>query len=114
MKPEWRSRMRNIFGLVLFLLFSAPSLRAQITLQLEDFATLPLTGSFSSTGNAGSLARVNFMRVEPGPQQRIFVNDLNGPLYILNKDAKTFVPYLNLNGSGSEGGLFHKFTFAAG
>src|SRR5262249_51661946 len=37
-----------------------------------------------------------------------------GPLYIFNKEAKTFTTYLNFNGRGSEPGLFHRFTFAAG
>ena len=47
------------------------------TFRIEDYATLPITGSFAGIGNASSLARVNFMRIEPGPQKRVFINDLN-------------------------------------
>ncbi len=36
-----------------------------------NFATAPLTGSFSGgTGNPGSLARINFLRPEPGTSGR--------------------------------------------
>src|SRR5260221_12723514 len=57
---------------------------------------------------AGS--RVNFLRAAPGGR-RFFVNVLNGPLYILDKQTKTFTTYLNFNGAGGRPGLFQKFTF---
>src|SRR5215469_875927 len=88
--------------------------QAQLILQIEDYAKLPITGSFTGTGNDASLARVNFIRSEPGPKKRLFVSDLNGPLYIFDRDAKSFVTYLNLNGRSAQPGLFDKFTFAAG
>ena len=44
------------------------------------------------------LARVNFLRDEPGGR-RFFVNDLNGPLYILDKQTKQFTTYLDFNGA---------------
>ena len=50
------------------------------------------------------------MRDEPGGR-RFFVNDLNGPLYILDKQKKTFTTYLDFNGLGGRPGLFRKFTF---
>ena len=50
------------------------------------------------------------MRDEPGGR-RFFVNDLNGPLYILDKQTKTFTTYLDFNGLGGRPGLFQKFTF---
>ena len=56
------------------------------------------------------LARVNFMRDEPG-SQRFFINDLNGPLYILDKKTKHFTTYLDFNGAAGRPGLFTKFTF---
>ena len=34
------------------------------------------------------LARVNVLREEPGGATRLFVNDLNGPLYILDKNIE--------------------------
>ena len=40
---------------------------AELALQLADFAALPVTGSPDGTGNnAGSLARVNFLRGRAG------------------------------------------------
>src|SRR5437867_1288289 len=60
-----------------------------LALQLTDFASLPITGSPNGEGNnAGALARINFMREEPSPTHRLFVNDLIGPLYILDKKTK--------------------------
>ncbi|HTV02060.1 MAG TPA: PQQ-dependent sugar dehydrogenase, partial [Luteitalea sp.] len=40
-----------------------------------------------------------------------FVNDLNGPLYILDKQTRTFTVYLDFNGRDGRPGLFPKFTF---
>ena len=44
--------------------------------------------------------------------RRFFVNDLNGPLYILDKQTKTFTKYLDFNGLAGRPGLFPKFTYA--
>jgi len=85
----------------------------RLTLQIADYVTMPMTGTVDGTGNDGSLARVNFLREEPGGK-RFFVNDLNGPLYLLDKDTKKLTTYLNFNGSGTQGGLFRRFTYAAG
>ena len=82
-------------------------------LQLADFLTLPITGSPAGTGNNGSLARVNFLREEPGGR-RLFVSDLNGPLYIVDKSTKQIATYLDFNGAGERVGLFRRFTFAVG
>ena len=84
----------------------APRLR----LQLEDYAQLPITGELDGQNTRGQLARVNFLRDEPGGR-RFFVNDLNGPLYILDKQTKTSTVYLDFNGLGGRPGLFPKFTF---
>jgi hypothetical protein len=89
--------------------------QAPLTLEVADFATLPVTGSYTGgTGNPGSLARVNFMRPEPGTSGRIFVNDLNGPLYILDPKTHAFTTYLDFNGRDQAAGLFDRFTFASG
>jgi hypothetical protein len=87
---------------------------APLVLRLEDYATVPMTGSTTGAGNLGSLARINMMREEPGGAGRFFVNDLNGPLYILDKKSKRFKAYLDFNGRGDRPGLFDKLPFEAG
>jgi hypothetical protein len=87
---------------------------APLVLHLEDYATVPMTGSTTGAGNLGSLARINMMREEPGGAGRFFVNDLNGPLYILDKKSKRFKAYLDFNGRGDRPGLFDKLPFEAG
>jgi hypothetical protein len=84
------------------------------TLEVRDYLTMPITGSVTATGNNGQLARINSMQEEPGGSGRLFVNDLNGPLYIVSKATKTPVVYLNLNGRGTQPGLFRRFTYEAG
>ena len=84
-------------------------------LQLTDFAALPITGSPNGAGNnAGSLARINFMREEPSPARRFFVNDLNGPLYILDRKTKQATKYLDFDGRGARSGLFDKMAVENG
>src|SRR6185503_18843652 len=81
----------------------------RLTLELADYAQMPITGELDGQNTRGQLARVNFLRDEPGGR-RFFVNDLNGPLYILDKLKKTFTTYLDFNGAGGRPGLFPKFT----
>ena len=80
------------------------------TLQLSDYARMPITGDPAGEATRGQLARVNFLRDEPGGR-RFFVNDLNGPLYILDKKTRQFTTYLDFNGLAGRPGLFPKFTF---
>jgi hypothetical protein len=82
---------------------------------LEDYASLPLSSATHHAGVdqgfvplpggkkgdinfKGELARVTSMRSEPAnaplAASRIFVNDENGTLYILDKRTKQFTPYL--------------------
>jgi mono/diheme cytochrome c family protein len=82
----------------------------QLTLQLADYAALPITADNTNDNTRAELARVNNMRDEPGGH-RFFVNDLNGPLYILDKRTKIFTTYLGFNGAGARAGLFRRFTF---
>ena len=82
----------------------------RLALQLEDYAALPITADNTNDNTRAQLARVNNLRDEPGGR-RFFVNDLNGPLYILDKQKKTFKTYLDFNGAGGRPGLFQKFTF---
>src|SRR5262245_5288868 len=76
------------------------------TLEIRDFLTMPATGSVTATGNNGQLARINSLQEEPGGTRRLFVNDLNGPLYIVDPAAKAPTVYLDLNGRGTAPGLF--------
>jgi len=83
---------------------------SRLQLRLEDYAQLPITGELDGQNTRGQLARVNVLHDEPGGR-RFFVNDLNGPLYILDKQTKQFTAYLDFNGVGGRPGLFPKFTF---
>ena len=82
----------------------------RLALDLADYAQLPITGELDGQNTRGQLARVNFLRDEPGGR-RFFVNDLNGPLYILDKKTNAFTTYLDFNGAAGRPGLFQKFTF---
>ena len=84
--------------------------RPRRTLALSDYAQMPITGELGGQNTRGQLARVNFLRDEPRGR-RFFVNDLNGPLYILDKKTRRFTTYLDFNGRDGRPGLFPKFTF---
>ncbi len=86
----------------------------QLTLQLTNYAEAPMTGAVDGVSNQGSLARINVMREEPGGRNRFFLCDLNGPLYIIDKTAKTFVTYLNFNGADGRPGMFKRFSYPGG
>src|SRR5712692_5354914 len=84
----------------------------ELTIEVKDYATMPLTGAVDGAGNsAGLLARINFLREEPGGgRKRLFVNDLNGPLYILDKETKRTTAYLDFNGLPGKAGIFHRIA----
>jgi hypothetical protein len=98
----------------------AASAVAQLTsLRVEDYAMAPMTGSTvypapSSNVNSAYLARVNFMADDPANSDRFFVNDLNGPLYVLDKTTKSFTTYLDFNGRSPATGLFDRLYTSAG
>jgi mono/diheme cytochrome c family protein len=98
-----------LLGATLVRLFAAQPPQG-LALDLQDFAAPPITADNTNTNTRAQLARVNFLRDEPGGR-RFFVNDLNGPLYILDKQKKTFSTYLDFNGRDGRPGLFQKFTF---
>lgn len=86
---------------------------------LEDYAQLPLSGrngsitSFGANVNLGDqLARPTFLRSEPAnaplANDRFFVTDLNRNLYILDKNTRTFTPYINFQS------IFRKYYNAGG
>ena len=87
----------------------------QVTLQLRDFVEFPITGKVDGTGQTdGMLARINSLREEPGGGTRFFVNDLNGPLYIVDKATKRITTYLDFNGREGHHGLFRRLSYEAG
>ena len=87
----------------------------KLTLELTDYAALPITGRLDGTGQTdGLLARVNAFREEPGGTGRIFVVDLNGPIYILDKATRAFTRYLDFNGRDGRKGIFHKLSYEVG
>ncbi len=93
---------------------ATPTIAADVTprrrLELADYLQMPITADPSGDNTRAQLARVNFMRDEPGGR-RFFVNDLNGPLYIVDKRTKQITKYLDFNGLAGRPGLFPKFTF---
>ncbi len=115
---HWRGR-RPLFVLAVYgALFAASAgARSQdLTIQIKDFVQMPITGDAESKGsNSSVLARESYFREEPGGnKQRLFITDLNGPLYILDKKTKQITTYLNFNGANDQPGLFHKLTVAQG
>lgn len=91
-----------------------------VTVQLTDYAAVPQSGVLvNSTDNAVYVARVNFLREEPGGGlNRFVVCDLNGKLYFLDKTTRQFTTYLDFQRNTAETpgatGLFPAFTRAAG
>ena len=105
-------RLINVCLCVIACVTCAFPLAPELTIEIKDYASMPVTGAVDGVGNsAGLLARINFMREEPGgSRKRFFVNDLNGPLYILDKDTKKLTTYLNFNGLEGQPGIFHRLT----
>lgn len=87
-----------------------PPGEARRTLELAEYVRMPITGEIGGENTRGQLARVNFLREEPGGR-RFFVNDLNGPLYFLDRRTRELVPYLDFNGFEGRPGLFPRLTF---
>jgi hypothetical protein len=110
--------LRTVFFSVLTL--SVALAQGTVTVQLADYAAVPQSGTLlNSPDNAVYVARVNFMREEPGGGlNRFFVCDLNGRLYILDQTTRQFATYLDFQRNTAElpnaTGLFPAFTRAAG
>jgi hypothetical protein len=117
------------FGILLaVLLIALPVIRAQypsssqvskagIAVLLEDYASLPLSTPVGDTYPApinyrGQLGRANSLRSEPAnapkASSRFFVIDASAILYILDKNTKSFTPYINF------AGVFPKFDSIRG
>ena len=107
----------RIAGWVLAVVGLSAAAHAQqtLTLEIKDFATVPITGlPLGKTSNEMLLSRVNAIREEPGGADRLFVVDMNGPVYILNKKTRQFTKYLDFDGRDDRPGLFHKFYITSG
>ena len=86
-----------------------------LTLDIEDYMAMPITGTLDGKGQTDNmLSRVNSLREEPGNTTRFFINDLNGPLYILDKQSRKLTTYLDFNGRDGHRGIFHKLGYDAG
>ena len=116
-------RSRISLGALLLVLTIARPFAVQpaprLALELQDYAALPITADNTDANTRAQLARVNYLRDEPSINapagaggHRFFVNDLNGPLYLLDKQTKAFTKYLDFNGLDGRPGLFPKFTYA--
>jgi hypothetical protein len=60
------------------------------------------------------LSRVNTLREDAGGSNRLFISDLNGPLYIFDKATKQFTTYLDFNGHPGKNGLFKRLFLLQG
>jgi hypothetical protein len=99
----------GLLVLALAAVVAATPAPAVLTIDVEDFASLPITGKLDGTGQVdGMLARVNSIREEPGTTGRLFVTDMNGPVYILDKKTGSPRMYLDFNGTGNRNGLFDR------
>jgi hypothetical protein len=113
---RWSAQTLGVAGIALWLTGTVARPMAQqssprLELELQDYGALPITADNTDQNTRAQLARVNNLRDEPGGR-RFFVNDLNGPLYILDKRTKQFTTYLDFNGLTGHAGLFPKFTDA--
>jgi hypothetical protein len=106
-------RIACILSIVYGLLTAGAS--AQSVLDITDYATMPMTGlADGKTNNEAQLTRINALREEPGGANRFFVLDMNGPLYILDKQTKKTTIYLDFNGRDGRPGVFHRLFFETG
>src|SRR5262249_61971335 len=96
-------------------LIGAVPASAQATIEIEDFVVMPMTGVVDGKGsNEVLLSRVNTLREETGGARRLFISDLNGPLYIFDKGTKTLGVYLDFNGTAGKNRIFHKLMVRKG
>ena len=113
---RWRVLPQTTALMVLSLsVFLPAAVSLPVTLEIKDYVAFPITGRLDGTGQTdGMLARINSLRDEPGGRNRFFVNDLNGPVYILDKATKKLTTYLDFNGRDGRPGIFPKLAFEVG
>src|SRR3989442_386810 len=108
-------RMRIGCAVLALLSFWTARASAQAALEIKDYIAMPMTGLVDGKGsNDLLLARVNTLREETGGARRFFVSDLNGPLYVFDKNSKKFTVYLDFNGNEGKTGIFHRLTIVSG
>ena len=95
---------------------STPQTLPGLTIELEDFITMPVLGKLegAATPNESAIARVNAIREETGGSHRLFLPVVSGPIVIYDKKTKAFATYLDFNGHGENRGLFKKFFTISG
>src|SRR5687768_17639378 len=73
-----------------------------MTLELEDTITMPVLGMLegAKTSNESAIARVNAIREETRGSHRLFLPVVSGPVFVYDKQAKTFTTYPHFNGHG--------------
>src|SRR5437660_743878 len=77
LEGHMRSLVRSLVLIVSALLIRSTAASAQATLEVEDFLTMPMTGSVDGKGsNDVLLSRVNTLREEAGGSSRLFISDL--------------------------------------
>ncbi len=75
--------LRQVALAIVCLLLTGQRAPAQITVGIQDYATLP-TGT-----------RMSVMTTDPNG--RLFVNDQRGPIFTIDRSTRAVTPYLNLN-----------------
>jgi glucose/sorbosone dehydrogenase len=105
-------RVVKAWLLIFVLVACASPATPELSIEIQDYVTMPMTGAVDgATNSAGLLAKVNVLLQEPGgSKKRFFVNDVNGPLYILDRDTKRLTTYLDLNGLQDRPGIFHRMA----
>ena len=95
---------------------STPQTFPGVTIELEDFITMPVLGKLEGAGtpNESAIARVNGIREESGGSHRLFLPVVSGPILIYDKKTRAFATYLDFNGHGENRGLFKKFFTISG
>lgn len=73
-----------------FAQIAAPITKDGTTIEIVDWLQMPATLSGSAR------TRINFLREVPDGSNRLWVNDLEGPLYSIDKQTKSITTYLNL------------------
>ena len=90
---------------------SAP---VELALQIADYAAMPITGLPTARQQRGIAGTNQFLREEPAAARRLFVNDLNGPLYILDRTTKAGDEIPRFQRSRHAAGLFDRLATEAG
>lgn len=119
-KAKWELVGKWFLGVAIYsavTAFAANTPSKELTLRIRDYLTIPVAPDkrdFKSQ-NKSLLSRINFIREEPGADRnRLFISDLDGPLYILDKRSKKLTTYLDFNGKGDRKGIFHRLMFEGG